>query len=277
MRRRSAIPILGCTVALAACGGDPPAPPDPPGATIVWAVGDGGSSADAARRVAALIAHEDPDHVIYLGDVYEHGTRAEFESNFAAVYGGLVDRMWSTPGNHEWGNRDTGYQPFWRETLGRRLPYHYAREAGGWEVLSANSQDPDDARQLDRLRERVAAGGDCRIVLWHRPRLNAGRHRDEEEDVAALWDVVEGHAAIALAGHDHNMQRFAATGGTVEYISGAGGRSRYAVDGDDPRLAFSDDGTEGALRIALAPGRAELRFVAADGTVLDHSSVTCRD
>ncbi|HEV2814863.1 MAG TPA: hypothetical protein VGW10_16525 [Solirubrobacteraceae bacterium] len=61
----------------------------------------------------------------------------------------------------------------------------------------------------------------------------------------------------------------------MQYVSGAGGRSRYTVDTDDPRLAFSHDGTEGALRIALTPGRADLRFVAADGTVLDTSTVTC--
>ena len=270
-----ALLILACAAALGGCGDATRVPPDPPGATIVWAVGDGGSSGDAARRVAALIAHDDPDHVIYLGDVYDNGTRAEFESNFAAVYGVLVDRMWPTPGNHEWPNHAEGYAPFWREVLGERLPYHYAREAGGWQVLSANSETPDDAEQLAWLRRRAAAGGDCRIAFWHRPRVNAGVHRDEAEDVAALWDAVAGRAAIVLSGHDHNLQRFEPVDGTVQYISGAGGRSRYGVDGEDPRLAFSDDGTEGALRIALAPGRAELRFVAADGTVLDRSSVTC--
>ena len=102
-------------------------------------------------------------------------------------------------------------------------------------------------------------------------------HSDEQDDVAPLWDAVEGHAAIALAGHDHNMQRFKPTGGTTEYVSGAGGKDRYALDASDPRLAFSDDDSDGALRIELSPGRADLRFVAADGTILDRSKVTCQD
>ena len=71
------------------------------------------------------------------------------------------------------------------------------------------------------------------------------------------------------------MQRFKPVKGTVEYVSGAGGKSHYKVDDADPRLAFSDDQSYGALRIALTPGKAELRFVATDGTVLDRSTVTC--
>src|SRR5918994_6373191 len=164
---RRALPLL-CALAAGACGDEAPvAPKDPAGATIVWAVGDGGSSGEAATRVASLIAHDDPDRVIYLGDVYDNGTRAEFETNFAAIYGDLVERMWPTPGNHEWDNRAEGYAPFWREVLGKRLPYHYAREAGGWEVLSVNSETPDDPEQLAWLRRRTAGGGDCRIAFWH--------------------------------------------------------------------------------------------------------------
>jgi hypothetical protein len=41
-------------------------------------------------------------------------------------------------------------------------------------------------------------------------------------------------------------------------------------------VAFSADGTFGALRIDLRPGRAVLRFVAQDGRVLDRHQVTCR-
>jgi predicted phosphodiesterase len=281
MRRRSALLILACTAALAACGSEGSRAPHAtaaPGATVVWAVGDGAGGAEAAKQVAALIARDRPDHVIYLGDVYESGTREEFETKFAPVYGDLAERMWPTPGNHDWPDHRAGYDPFWRATLGRGLPHHYARKAGGWQVLSANSETPDDPRQLAWLRRRTSRGGDCRIVFWHRPRLNAGFvHRNEQDDVKALWDAIEGRAALALAGHDHDMQRFKAVGGTTEYVSGAGGKDRYAIEASDPRLAFSDDDTDGALRIELRPGRADLRFVAADGKILDRSRVTCDD
>ena len=278
MRPGRVLLTLACAATLAGCRGDDPAAPRAAAnshATVVWAVGDGGAGTEAAKRVAELIARDQPDHVIYLGDVYETGTSAEFTRNFAGVYGGLAKRMWPTPGNHDWANHATGYDPFWRATLGRRLPHRYERRAGGWQVLSANSETPADRQQLAWLRKRVAGGGDCRIVFWHRPRLNAGMHSDEQGDVAPLWDAVEGRAAIALAGHDHDFQRFEPSGGTTQYVSGAGGASLYRVDTTDPRLAFSHDRSYGALRMELSPGRADLRFVTVDGNVLDRSKVTC--
>ena len=281
---RSAPVMLACTtvLALTACGGggDPglgehdPAAPDR--GVVIWAVGDGGADDDDDRQVAGLIARDDPAHVIYLGDVYDTGTPEEFRT-FADVYGPLVRRMWPTPGNHEWAKHASGYDPFWRETLGRPLPPHYERRAGGWQLLSANSETPDDPRQLRWLRDRASGGGTCRLAFWHSPRFNAGKHRNEEIDVDGLWDAVAGRAAIVLSGHDHNLQRFHPVDGTTQYVAGAGGRGHHDVREEDPRLAFSDDTTDGALRIVLTGGTADLEFIAADGTVLDRSTVACRD
>ena len=58
-------------------------------------------------------------------------------------------------------------------------------------------------------------------------------------------------------------------------MSGAGGRSHYDVDEGDDRLAFSDDRVDGALRMQLRPGRADLRIVRTGGEVLDRSTVRC--
>ena len=280
---RSALVALASTAALtlAGCGGGGSAPGlgehDPSASdrgVVVWAVGDGGVDDEDDRQVARLIARDDPAHVVYLGDVYDTGTLEEFRT-FADVYGTLVDRMWPTPGNHEWANHEEGYDPFWRETLGRPLPHRYVRRAGGWALLSVNSETPDDPRQLRWLADR-ASGGTCRIAFWHSPRFNAGKHRNEEIEADGLWDAVAGRAAIVLSGHDHNHQRFHPVDGTAQYIAGAGGRGHHDVREDDPRLAFSDDTNDGALRITLRRGSAELEFVATDGTILDRSTVTCR-
>jgi hypothetical protein len=274
--------MLACTtaLALAACGGGEPGlgehdPAAPDRGAVVWAVGDGGADDDDDRQVARLIARDDPAHVIYLGDVYDTGTPEEFRT-FADVYGSLVERMWPTPGNHEWAEHASGYDPFWRETLGRPPAHHYERRAGGWQLLSANSETPDDPRQLRWLRDRASGGGTCRIAFWHTPRFNAGKHRNEEIDVDGLWDAVAGRAAIVLSGHDHNLQRFHPVDGTTQYIAGAGGRGHHDVREEDPRLAFSEDTTDGALRIVLTRGTADLEFIATDGTVLDRSTRTCR-
>ena len=269
---------LACALMLAwvaaGCGGDA-LPPARDGSVVIWAVGDGGVDNDASRAVAGLIERDDPSRVLYLGDVYETGSPEEF-ATFADVFGPLVKRTWPTPGNHEWPAHADGYDPFWRKTLGRELPHAYSRTVAGWKLISANSQTPDDPAQLRWLRDQTAGGGTCRIAFWHRPRFNAGEHRDEQRDVAAMWNAVKGRAAILLSGHDHDMQRFRPIDGTVQYVSGAGGKSHYAVDRSDPRLAFSDSRADGALRIALRPGSADLRFVSTAGDVLDRSTVRCR-
>src|SRR5262245_20981506 len=68
---------------------------------VVWAVGDGPDGRPAAAAVARLITRSKPDRVLYLGDVYEHGTRSEFEQNFDPIYGSIAARIAPTPGNHD--------------------------------------------------------------------------------------------------------------------------------------------------------------------------------
>jgi len=243
---------------------------------IVWAVGDGGNGSAEARRLADLIAGDRPRRVLYLGDVYEHGTAADFRDRFATVYRGLAGRMDPTPGNHDWGNHRVGYDPYWRKVKGRPMPPRYAFSAGGWRFISLNSETPGDQGQLAFLRrELTRAHGTCVIAFMHRPRFNAGEHRDEQRLVDPIWQVLRGRAAMLVSGHDHDLQRFRPVGGTVQYVIGAGGRARYHVDAGDRRLAFSDDSVNGALRMRLKPRVARLSIVAANGDLLDRSTVRC--
>ena len=267
--------LLGCAAALCAAGcgaGEEAATRG--GAPVVWAVGDGGVANDGSRAVVDLISRDRPAHVIYLGDVYQGGSAGDFET-FGRVWRPLLERTLPTPGNHDWPQHREGYDPFWAAVDGRRQPYRYKRRVAGWELIAANSEVPGDATQRRWLEQQAAGGGTCRIVFWHRPRFNAGEHADEQRDVEGMWRAVKGRAAILLSGHDHDMQRFKPVDGTAQYVSGAGGRSHYAVHASDPRLAFSNSSDDGALRIALTEGKAELRFVSTGGDVLDKSTVTC--
>ena len=278
MRARRFLALGLVAGALAGCGGDEPAsaPPAGPGA-LVWAVGDGADGGSRAKAVAAQIARDRPERVLYLGDVYEQGTPEEFRDHFASVYGSLARRMAPTPGNHEWARRAEGYDPYWRRMKGRPLRHWYAFSLGGWRVLSLNSQDPANRAQLAFARRELArARGTCVLAFWHRPRFNAGEHEEEEADVQPLWQAVRGRVALILSGHDHNLQRFRPVAGAVQYVVGAGGHSHYDVDEDDERLAFSRDDADGALRMRLAPGVARLSFVTAEGDELDRTTVRCR-
>jgi len=67
---------------------------------------------------------------------------SDFRKRFKTVYGPLVARMDPTPGNHDWPNHATGYDPYWSKVKGRALPHHYAFSLAGWRIVSLNSETP---------------------------------------------------------------------------------------------------------------------------------------
>lgn len=249
-----------------------------PEPAVVWAVGDGADGSARSKRVARLIARARPDRLLYLGDVYERGTAAEFRRNFGGVYGGLARITEPTPGNHDWPRRREGYYPYWKRIKGRTQQPWYRQSLAGWEIFSLNSEAAHGpgSSQLRWLRARLRGGrGDCRLAFWHRPRYSAGLVHGDAPDVAPLWSAVRGRFRLVLNGHDHDLQRLRRRDGITEFVVGAGGRARYPIRRDS-RLAFGRADIDGALRVALRPGAAVLEIKAASGAVLDRSRASCR-
>ena len=248
-----------------------------PERAIVWAVGDAATAGPAPRRLAATIRRGSPDRFLYLGDVYEYGTLAEFRRYYDPLYGGLAAITEPTPGNHEWGNRHRGYYPYWLAKKGRRQPPWSSVTIAGWELVNLNSEAAHgrDSRQLRWLRRVLAPGGDCRIAFWHRPRYSAGLVHGDAPDMAPLWGALRGRAKAVLSGHEHDLQRLRPRDGLTQYVAGAGGRARYSLARDDRRLAWGRDDTGGALRIVLGPGAATLEFRDQAGRLLDRSRLAC--
>ncbi len=248
--------------------------------TVVWAVGDAGDGSPEAGRLADRIAAGAPDRLLYLGDVYELGTAQDFVERYEPILGELAPRTAPTPGNHEWGNRKQGYEPYWQRVHGRPQPPHYAFSLGGWELISLNSEAPHDrgSPQLRWLGEhlRRRAPGTCRLAFWHRPRFSAGTVHGDQDDVDPLWAALRGRAALVVNGHEHDSQRFKPRYGMVQLVAGAGrgGEPLHPLRAD-PRLAFGNDEDLAALRLELRPGRARFAFVAADGRKLDSGEVPC--
>ena len=289
--RRAARLALGCLTALliAGCSGDASEGDEAAeapfmisggsGPATVWAVGDAGHLGERERAVARLIAGANPDRFLYLGDVYETGTAEEFEA-YDALYGRLAPLTAPTPGNHEWPKHEQGYDPYWESRKGRTPPSYYSFDLAGWQIISLNSQifGDDLSEQLEWLRREVAGPGDCRLAFWHEPRYSAGttKGKGDEPSVDPLWRTLRGKAALVVNAHEHNMQRLEPRDEIIELIAGAGGHvERYALNEDDPRVAFSSEDEDGALRMRLRPRQARIDFVATGGEVLDSSIVRC--
>jgi 3',5'-cyclic AMP phosphodiesterase CpdA len=243
----------------------------------VWAIGDGADGGDSARQVADMVAAAKPDRLLYLGDVYDDGTSENFARNYRPVYGRFDKITAPTPGNHDWPNHAQGYDPYWKAVGLVTNRHYYSFRAGGWEIVSLNSESglENGSPQRRWLEQKVRKPGTCRIGFWHRPYLNAGKHGDQK-DTAPLWRAMSGRAALVVNGHDHNFQHFKRRNGIVELISGAGGHDPYQSNGRDPRLVWDDDDQHGALRLDLRPGLARFRFVALPGRTVHSGSVRCR-
>jgi acid phosphatase type 7 len=251
-------------------------PPDAERA-VVWAVGDAATPGPAPRRLATTIRRARPERFLYLGDVYEYGTLAEFQRNYDPLYGSMAAITEATPGNHEWGNRHRGYYRYWAAKKGRQQPPLSRVELVGWELLNLNSEAAHGrgSRQLRWLRRDLAAGGDCRIAFWHRPRFSAGLVHGDAPDMSPLWNTLRGRARAVLSGHEHDLQRLRPRDGLTQYVVGAGGRARYRLARGDRRLAWGADDRSGALQIVLEPGTATLEFRDEAGRLLDRSELTC--
>jgi len=254
--------------------------PDAGAGTRLWAVGDGGVSDRGDEAMASRVASLGIDRLLYLGDVYETGTAREYATNYASSWGRFKRVTSPTPGNHEWGNREQGYDPYWgRRARGARGAHYYSFDLDGWHFVSLNSERGTEATsaQLRWLRRDLSRyGGSCTIAFWHRPRFDAGNHSDSK-DVQPFWSALSGRASVVLNGHDHNYQRFKPVRGITQFIAGAGGRAPLdEVDGSDPRLATFEDASLGALRLGL--GRSVLRYGyrLLDGTRPDSGRVRCR-
>jgi len=161
--------VLAAAVAVLGLGLGPaqkvPTSTQEPERAVVWAVGDGADGGARSKRVARLIARARPDRMLYLGDVYERGTAAEFRRNFGGVYGRLARITEPSPGNHDWGRRDEGYYPYWKRVKGRAQPPWYRLSLAGWKIFGLSSEAAHGPRsgRLRWLRARLRGKrGDCR-------------------------------------------------------------------------------------------------------------------
>jgi calcineurin-like phosphoesterase family protein len=247
------------------------------GRSVVWAVGDAADGSPASHAVASMVTSRRLDRLLYLGDVYDAGTALEFDRNYVPLYGGLGDITAPTIGNHEWPNIATGYVPYWTSVRGTPPPLYYAFNVSGWQLISLNSNTPESGQQLVWLQHLIQTTpqyGDCRIAFDHHPFFSTGPHGGLDA-LQGIFGALRGHARIVLSGHDHDMQRFRPIGGIVQLVDGAGGAELYPFVSTDERRVFGNDTDHGALRLVLGSGRADLTFVAQDGTRLDRSTVSC--
>jgi hypothetical protein len=118
----------------------------------------------------------------------------------------------------------------------------------------------------------------------HHPRYSSGAVHGDSPAVRPLWQVAVRHQAdLALAGHDHEYERFRrmdANGhlyrrGLVSFVAGTGGKELYSKGTTHLGSVKFDSRHFGVLALRLGAGRYAWRFTAINGRTIDAGVRRC--
>jgi hypothetical protein len=241
------------------------------------------------RQTADLLLRMDLAAILAPGDLqYRDGKLWKFEQSFDRSWGLLKPLIRPAPGNHEYEDPGAaGYFDYFNGPgaasgpAGRRDQGFYSFDVGTWHLIALNSEcarvggcaasDP----QASWLRSDLAAHPNtCTLAFWHDPRFTSGRFSAEGSMLAAWNALYEAGADVVINGHEHFYERFAPQApdgtsdperGVREFIAGTGGRSRFGYAGVAPNSEARENGRAGVLKLTLADGRYDWRFVTAPG------------
>jgi hypothetical protein len=257
---------------------------------VVAVVGDGAGGENNETQVVNLIDSWDPNLLLYLGDVYEKGSMAEFYNWYGLTssttfYGRFRAITNPAIGNHEYENGVApGYFDYWDN-----VPNYYSFNSAGWHFISLNStsqfnQTATNSPQYLWLAQDLNTNpAPCTIVFFHHPVYNIGPQGDTTR-MNNIWALMAQRGVdIALTAHDHNYQRWDPLNGqgvrdpqgVTQFVVGTGGHGLQRFVRSDPRVDESIDDIYGALRLKLYADRAEFKFRDTAGTTLDSGTVPC--
>jgi len=313
-RRFRTIGLLALAVTASSCSGTtvaaPSAPPPPggpaaslPGDVVVAAAGDiacdpsvnygAPARCDQAATAAQVIALR-PDAVLALGDAqYETNTAAAYSSVFDPSWGQFKDLIHPTIGNHEYLTRNaTGYFGYFGAAAGDPTTGYYSWNLGAWHIISLNSEcshiggcNTGSPQEVWLKADLAANGNACTLVTYHEPSWSSGEHGNAFQ-MATIWgDLVAAHVDIALAGHNHDYERFPpldAAGnpnpsGVQEFVVGTGGKNHYPFAAPAMSGEIRDDKAFGILKLVLHPSGYDWQFLPAPSySFTDAGSASCR-
>ncbi|MEP7378988.1 MAG: LamG-like jellyroll fold domain-containing protein, partial [Chloroflexota bacterium] len=267
------------------------------GASVtVSAAGDIASCSSTGDEATAALLSTISGDVLALGDnVYESGTLTEFNNCYNPTWGQAKARTHPAPGNHEYGTANAaGYFSYFGSAAGSPSLGYYSYNYGTWHIVVLNSNCANvscaaGSTQEQWLRADLAASSNqCTLAFWHHPRFSSGNSHGNNTETGPLFQALyDYNADVALAGHEHNYERFAPQTpsaaadplrGIREFVVGTGGRSHYGFGSLQPNSQVRNADTYGVLKLNLKPGGYDWEFMPEAGkTFTDSGSDVCHD
>ena len=262
--------------------------PSPGSPYVLALVGDAAAGRIEGNDVVNLLTGWNPNHVLYLGDVYEDGTFTEFYNWYGhdgSAWSRFKDITNPTRGNHETsGGVASGYDYYWNNP-----PKAFSYNANGWHFISLDVHDTasfDTAQRNWLLSDLAANSAQCTVAFFHVPVLSLGP-QGSSPALNDLWSLlVDNGVDLVLQGHEHNYQRFvpldrslnASPTGVPQFTIGSSGHGIRATTATDPRAAFKADTVPaafGAMKMELNPAGANFYYVNTANTTLDSGAIGC--
>ena len=263
-----------------------------PGSAVVLVgagdIADCGSDGDEAT---AALLDGIPGTVFTAGDnAYSNGSATDYSGCYEPSWGRHKARTRPAPGNHDYNTAGAAaYFAYFGDAAGPPGRGYYSYDLGAWHIVSLNSEVDMSAGSAQEtwLRADLAANPkQCTLAYWHKPRFSSGTKHGSDSETQPLWQALYDYGAeIAIAGHDHDYERFApqTPSGTAdpargirEFVVGTGGSSHSGVGTPLPTSEASDGATFGVLKLTLGSGTYSWQFVpVAGGSFTDSGSGTC--
>jgi hypothetical protein len=272
--------------------------PTPVDEAVLVAAGDVARCDDLTMaRATTKLLDEIPGLIAVLGDLaYPHGTPREFDECYAPTWGKHRARTRPAIGNHDYETEGAaGYFGFWGMSAGDPAQGYYSYQLGKWHVIALNSNCYEvggchaGSPQEKWLRENLEAHtADCTLAYWHHPLFSSGIRPAHAQrlELRPLWQALhEAGADVALAGHEHNYERFApqdAMGksdpehGIRSFVVGTGGTTLTPFTDPQPNSEVRDWKTHGVLKLTLRPKEYSWEFVPVPGGAFkDSGTAAC--
>lgn len=222
--------------------------------------------------VASMIAAQDPDWFLPLGDIqYENGIYADFmaPTGYNGSFSEFLPRTLPIVGNHEYADpagAGVGYfryfDPQSTGQFGANPGGYYTRTIGSWRLIVVNSECSSGIENANQMLaggcgigspeytwlEQVLQSSTekCTIAAFHRPRWStqtASTNPSSYPEMAPLWDLMARYGVeLGVSGHKHASEVFAPIGesSTGDPVGSATGMRQFVAGAGGKNLGPFD-------------------------------------
>ena len=263
-------------------------PPMGSGEAVLVGAGDIGWCGSSGHEATARLLDGIPGTVFTTGDnAYMSGTAQQFADCYEPTWGRHKARTRPSPGNHDYETPGAApYFAYFGPSAGPAGRGYYSYDLGEWHILALNSAIAagPGSPQLAWLRADLEASrARCAVAYWHNPVFSSGPN-GSQSPMRDVWRVLQEFGVdVALAGDDHDYERFApqdANGrfdpdrGIRQFVVGTGGAPLYEFASPRPNSEFRAS-VWGVLKLTLKTDAYGWDFIAVSGVVIDAGSGPC--